>query len=52
MELNQNCKLIRYELDKNNKEIFLMCAFNDSKSALDFKEKIKNDVKTITINDS
>jgi len=52
LELNQNCKLIRYELDKNNKEIFLMCAFNDLKSALDFKEKIKNDVKTITINDS
>jgi hypothetical protein len=52
LNLNNNSKLIRYELDSNNKEVFLVCAFKDTTSALDFKEKIKNDVKSITINDS
>tara|TARA_Y100000741_G_C18162779_1_gene521914 strand:- start:258 stop:908 length:651 start_codon:yes stop_codon:yes gene_type:complete len=49
---NNDSKLLRYELDSDNKEVFLVCAFKDLNSALNFKEKIKNDVKSIAINNS
>ena len=52
LEANSESKLIRYELDSDNQEVFLVCAFKDLSSALDFKEKIKNDVKSIAINNS
>tara|TARA_Y100000768_G_C23764286_1_gene580120 strand:+ start:119 stop:769 length:651 start_codon:yes stop_codon:yes gene_type:complete len=52
IETNNDSKLLRYELDSGNKEVFLVCAFKDLKSALDFKELIKKDVKSIAINNS
>ena len=34
---NNDSKLLRYELDSDNKEVFLVCAFKDLISALNFK---------------
>ena len=52
IETTDKCKLIRYELDTKNKEVFIVYAFSSSQAAINFKDEIKNNVKSITINDS